>query len=176
MDVSAQYATRAREVEIYALMDDLDAPRYVGKANDSKKRLGTHIRDSRRRDTPLYRWVRKCLARGFTPIVKILETCPEDQWKEREIHWISEFRGKFKLLNVADGGDEPHCPLDVRRNNGRKVAILRVNTPEKRLFFEQKRMLCAALSKGEISPETRAKLKAAALRDPAKFGAFLKWL
>jgi hypothetical protein len=41
--------------------------RYIGKANDSMKRLKTHIRDSRRRNTPVYSWIKKLASKGLVP-------------------------------------------------------------------------------------------------------------
>ena len=50
------------KVEIYALLcPNTKDVRYIGKANDSEKRLKSHIRDSRRRNTPVYCWIKKLL-------------------------------------------------------------------------------------------------------------------
>lgn len=39
--------------DIYCLIDpETKRPRYIGKANDYKKRLQTHLQDSKRRKTP----------------------------------------------------------------------------------------------------------------------------
>lgn len=101
---------------IYGLFDANGELRYIGKANDPKKRLASHMRDARRRDTPVYRWIRK----NGAPILEVLEDNCED-WKASERRLIAEARSRGdKLLNVADGGDEPLCPIEVRRENGRK--------------------------------------------------------
>ena len=90
--------------------------RYVGKANDPISRLKGHMRETRR-DYPLYRWIRK----NGEPDLEILEEC--ENWAEAERRIISEMKGKgARLLNVADGGDQPHCPPEVRSANGAKVA------------------------------------------------------
>jgi hypothetical protein len=111
--------------EIYGLLDPGTGElRYIGKANNSRKRLASHLRDSRRRDTPVYRWIRKLLSKGLAPELVVLAEC--DDWKAKEIELIAKARGfGFRLLNVADGGDEPHCPMEVRRKNGRKSAAKR---------------------------------------------------
>lgn len=109
------------KAEIYALIDPRDgAVRYIGKANDSAKRLKSHIRDARReaRRTPVYAWIRKIVSMGMMPSFRVLETT--DDWKEAERRHIAEARARGeRLLNVADGGDEPFCPPEVRAANGR---------------------------------------------------------
>jgi len=43
---------------IYALTDPSTGEvRYIGKANDPSARLKSHLMDSRRRNTPVYRWI-----------------------------------------------------------------------------------------------------------------------
>lgn len=111
----------ATKAEIYALIDPRDgAVRYIGKANDSAKRLMSHIRDSRResRRTPVYVWMRKLTKLGMVPGFTVLEVTAD--WKEVERRYIAEARARGdRLLNVADGGDEPYCPPEVRVANGR---------------------------------------------------------
>jgi hypothetical protein len=44
--------------EIYGLLDPRDGKlRYIGKAVCAAKRLKSHLRDARKRDTPVYRWI-----------------------------------------------------------------------------------------------------------------------
>lgn len=101
---------------IYGLYDATGNLRYIGKANDPAKRLAGHMRDCRTRDTPVYRWIRK----NGRPRMEVLEAECVD-WREAERRSIAEARARGdKLLNVADGGDEPHCPMAVRRENGRR--------------------------------------------------------
>jgi hypothetical protein len=48
-----------QKIEIYSLNDPYTYKvRYIGKAKDSQKRLKSHIRDSKRRNTPVYQWIR----------------------------------------------------------------------------------------------------------------------
>lgn len=103
---------------IYGLCDADGTLRYIGKANNVEKRLASHMREVGRRDYPLYRWIAK---RG-RPLVVVLHECGDgEDWREVERRLIAEARARGeKLLNVADGGDEPHCPIEVRRANGRK--------------------------------------------------------
>ncbi len=173
MRVFPQYA---RKIEIYALKDDAGKIRYVGKANVATERLKSHIRDSRRRNTPLYSWVRKCLSRGFMPEIEVLETCSVEGWEDRERYWIEHFRSIGKLLNVADGGDEPFCPVEVRKENGRRVAIARVDTPQKKILFENKRFLCMELKRGHVGESTKEKLRLCVQKHPELFSCFAKYL
>lgn len=113
---------------IYGLTDPRDGRvRYVGKANDPTSRLKGHLRDCRRRNTPVYAWIRKLAGLGLSPGLCVLEADCAD-WKEAERRIIAERRGAGeKLLNVAEGGDEPHCPLEVRRKNAAMLNAKRVN-------------------------------------------------
>lgn len=134
---------------IYGLFDKSGALRYIGKANDPAKRLGGHMRDSRRRNTPLYCWIRK----NGQPEMRILHDCGEgEDWRNVERQLIADARADgAKLLNVADGGDEPYCPMEVRQENGRKSAgpngyLSRVkNEPLLGLVHQIKRDFPAAL-------------------------------
>lgn len=113
------------EAEIYGLFDPESGElRYIGKANNSAKRLKSHLREVRRRKTPLYNWLAKL---ELPPIVEVLErTC---NWREAETRLIAEHRAKgTRLLNIADGGDEPHCPKSIRADNGRMAAKKRNKT------------------------------------------------
>lgn len=90
--------------DIYGLYDPETGDLiYVGKADDPDKRLMSHIRDSRRRNTPLYRWIRE---RGTPAISVIVRDSPDWRADERRIIKESRYIG-YNLLNVADGGDHP---------------------------------------------------------------------
>jgi hypothetical protein len=57
----------------------------------------------------------------------IVTDCTEANWRQLERFLINGFRERGKILfNVADGGDEPHCPIEVRRANGRKTMAKRL--------------------------------------------------
>lgn len=133
-----------QQVSIYALSDPRGGGvRYVGKANDPAKRLKSHLRDARRRRTPVYLWINRLLKAGVVPAITVLETCGVDEWPDAERRLIAKYRANGDLLNLADGGDEPVCPLSVRQANGSKVLrILRGEIPAKESklpFAEAKR-------------------------------------
>lgn len=92
--------------------------RYIGKADNPEQRLKTHMKDSLRRDTPLYRWIKK---HGEPELIIVQRDC--EDWRVAEREEISRLRAKgFQMLNVADGGDQPFCPTSVRQRNGKASA------------------------------------------------------
>jgi len=101
--------------EIYALRHPVNGEvRYIGKANCAKRRLATHIRDSRRRRSPLYSWLRSLES---PPLCEVLAVSTGDRWQELERDVIAQWRKETRLLNLAEGGDEPKCSVEVRRRN-----------------------------------------------------------
>lgn len=141
--------------------------RYVGKANHIEKRLKSHLRDSSRRNTPLYCWMRTLAS---APRIDVLEQVVDADWKEAERRLIALHRAGGRLLNLADGGDEPMCPVDVRAENGRRNASAVHSDPVRKRMWQAKQMLGRALQQGFVSSETKAKMRAAALRSPQYFG------
>lgn len=114
-------------VEIYGLCHPVTGElRYIGKANNAAKRLGGHLRDSRRRDTPVYRWIRKLSTNGISPKVIIMMTVSESQWKVAEMYAIQRAREVgARLLNVAEGGDQPFCSRETKVENGKRNPVYR---------------------------------------------------
>lgn len=158
--------------EIYALCHPTTREvRYIGKANDSAKRLKSHLRDMRTRDYPVYRWMRKLAASGLCPVVKVLETT--ENWREAEMRLIEQSRARGdRLLNVADGGDEPACSPETRSANGRALnAMLRANPLQAKLR-DLKRLLMTNIRQGRGSNYTRLSLRASADANPKLFGLF----
>lgn len=104
---------------IYALCDpDTAEVRYIGKANDPEKRLLGHIRDAKVRQTPVYAWIRKLTAAGLAPEMVVIRRGCKD-WKAEERALIAAGRALgLRLLNVADGGDEPFMTREQRARNG----------------------------------------------------------
>lgn len=157
-----------RPSSIYGLYAPCGELLYVGKANDPKSRLKGHMRDSRRRNTPLYCWIRK---HGAPEMRVLAENC--DDWKAEERRLITEARARGEArLNVADGGDEPFCSDETRRKNGLKLAERIANDPEFARIRELKRAIKASLRSGGVSNDRRARLRAIAAIDPKMFGCF----
>jgi predicted GIY-YIG superfamily endonuclease len=150
---------------IYGLYDKRGALRYIGKANDLGKRLKDHLRETRRR-TPLYDWLHK----NGAPEMRVLEENCAD-WREAERRLIAEARQRGdRLLNIADGGDEPHCPQEVRAHNGRANAAAVHGDPARKRLWSLKRTLGESLTKGYVSNATRVKMRQAAEQHPHLFG------
>lgn len=159
-------------VQIYGLHDPVTGElRYIGKANNSVNRLKSHLRDSKKRNTPVYCWIRKLAKDGLIPVCKvILET---DDWvaSERELIHVSRAMGD-RLLNIADGGDEPYCSKETRQRNGAKNARFVHDNPVRHRIWEIKKTMMSAIKRGEVNEKTREKLKQAAKKRPEIFGCF----
>ena len=152
--------------EIYALTDPDGSVRYIGKAKNARARLKGHMLDAKRRNTPVYCWIRKLAANGHAPGLVVLESCVD--WQEAEKRLISLYRSNgCRLLNVAEGGDQPFCPTDVRAANGRANAKSR----DQRLWA-LKRSLGDALKRGHVSELTKEKMRSR----PDVFGQFAEYL
>lgn len=134
-------------VEIYGLLDpESGRLRYVGKAKNSGERLGRHVRDSRRRNTPVMRWVRGLADAGLAPDVIVLDVVPDSRWDEAERYWISRARERIPdLLNVAAGGVGPFCTREQRSAQAKRHNWIRDDLPkaDKRaqLLYKYKRGL-----------------------------------
>lgn len=160
-------------VEIYGLYDpETNALRYVGKANDSKDRLRRHLREWRRR-SPLYSWIGALAKRGLKPVVKVLSIVPESEWEHEERRQIFEARlTNTKLLNLADGGDQPKATREQCSKNGKTVAERRRTDENFDREIRMKQLFRSLIRDGLIKNETRIALMQAAKRYPKEFGYF----
>lgn len=157
---------------IYALTDPrTNEVRYVGKANNPAERFARHIRECRRRRTPVYNWMRKLSAEGFEPGLIILETC--DAWQEAEIKWIAHYRAQSsRLLNLADGGNQPSCTPAQRSENAKKLnKHLKGNDLKNRVKW-MKTDLTTRLRKGLLDERQKEKMRGWARDMPTIFGAW----
>ncbi len=159
------------QVEIYGLHDpSTDELRYVGKAKSAAARLKSHLRDMKGRQTPLYDWMRKLIANGQMPVCRVICVCDADEWQGVERREIAKARAtSSRILNLADGGDEPFCPTNVRAANGKANSIARADTPKKKRLFHLKLVLGLLLKGGYVSEATKVKIRAAATTHPHVF-------
>lgn len=161
-------------VAIYALTDPrTGADRYIGKANDAARRFKGHLRDARRRDTPVYRWIRKLDREGLIPGMRVVAKCEPQNWQRLEALLIEQARRKgAALLNVAAGGDEPFCPTEVRAANGQRTAAAIHSDPISRKVWSIKQQVGLDLRSGLISNRARASLRQLAADSPDLFASF----
>jgi len=153
---------------IYGLFDCGGSLRYVGKANDCEARLKGHMSDSRKKNTPLYAWIRK----HGRPELRVLEASCVD-WKEAERRHIREATARGdNLLNLAEGGEQPFCSKEVRAANGRKNSAAIQADPVRKRLQSLKLQLSRSLKQGYGSNALRAKLRQAATDYPATLGCF----
>lgn len=161
-----------RRTIIYTLTDPRSGlVRYVGKTHLTPEgRLRHHQRDAAKRDTPVYRWFNALQRLGMTPVIEpVCTAIVESDWPHLEIATIAQHREHGKLLNVAEGGSEPHCPPEVRVENGR-----RLTQGEKGRFIQLKRMATNAWKAGYMPEASKEKLRHCARTNPKVWGT--KWL
>lgn len=164
-----------RPVEIYGLYEPSGRLRYIGKANDSEKRLKSHLADSKRRNTPVYCWIKSLLSKGQAPTVKVLIVVASADWQSEEKRLIALHRDAGEhLLNVAEGGDEPFCSEETRSQNAKSLNDRLAKNPKMRRLRELKRALMTSARQGHLSEETRKKCRELGFRRPDLFACFTK--
>ncbi len=159
---------RAACVEIYAIYDPISGDvRYIGKAKNSLTRFKQHLSSDRK--TPLYDWIRSLLRRGLVPKLSVLMSSWD--WEASEVEAISQYRSDgFRLLNIADGGNQPFCPRSVRAANGASNAKRLHGDANRKRIWWLKRTFGDALKRGHLSEEIKGKLRYAAIKNPELFG------
>ena len=159
--------------EIYALCDPkTDCIRYIGQSKDSGERLKRHIRDARRRTTPVYLWISTLFAEGLSPVIKVLEVTENGNEAERRQIELSRARGD-QLLNVSDGGAHIACTHEQRSAKGKIMNERLAANKKLHQITKIKRQIASAIKEGHVTNETRAKLRYAAWKRPDLFGLWL---
>lgn len=173
---------------IYGLTDEHGTVRYVGKSVDVARRLAQHLSESDRQ-YPVYAWIRKQRRRNFPVGLVVLASALGPDWQPLEKTIIRQYREEgFKLLNVADGGDEPHmtleqrralgrkikCPLAVRQANGRKVFASIQADPIRAKLHRLKLRLSLDWQKGLLPDAVKSRLAEAAFMNPKSLGCFTR--
>lgn len=161
------------QIEIYALIDPRDGSiRYVGKSSCAQRRFKQHLGETRR-DYPVYRWIAKLRSMGMKPVLRIERVCEQGEWQEVERALIARERDiGARLLNVAEGGDEPYCSTEVRAANGRANARLVHDDPYKKRVWKLKHFMgthLKSLIKGgdrEAEARQRERMRMLAARWP----------
>lgn len=98
-------------------------------------------------------------------------------WRQLEKDVISQYiTDGFRLLNLAEGGDEPLCSYETRSANAKKVNKAREDDPFKKRVHELKLAAINALRTGNVKESTKEKFRYAATKRPDLFGVLLKYL
>lgn len=95
------------KVYIYALKDSAGDIRYIGKTVNIKRRLSSHISESKNTKSKrhVHHWITSMLKQEKKPTIEIVEECTKESWQEREKYWISFYRQQdCNLCNHCDGG------------------------------------------------------------------------
>lgn len=119
-------------VFIYALIDPITKEaRYVGKTTNPAYRLKQHIRNSNNERSHKWNWIKGLKAISMKPEILILETCPESEWENAEMFWISYLKllGS-RLTNMDSGGMGGKTPSDETREKLRQINKSRPYKPE----------------------------------------------
>lgn len=165
------------EVYIYALIHpNTKEVRYIGKANNVEKRYRKHLLDASRRKYPVYNWINKLKNEGLLPSYVILENTNEIDWMDAEKNAISKHKELgCRLLNVAEGGNEPYCSKEVRAQNGKNIANAIHSDEKRKRLWSLKQQLGLDLkyleTKGDDDQKNRCKAIRAKL---ATRGIYLK--
>src|SRR5262245_15102113 len=96
-----------RTTFIYALIcPDSGEMKYIGKANNPKRRLKDHMSDFRGQEYNKALWISRMKREKKKPILEIIEEVAMDCWQAAEEFWIAYY--KFigaNLLNIKEGGN-----------------------------------------------------------------------
>ena len=140
------------EIYIYVLKCPISEKiRYVGKTNNLKRRLQSHIdysTNSKKKKRYVNYWILKLLKEGLKPKIELLETCDEKTWKERESYYISFYKMKgYDLCNLTYGGEGTHgynYPKELReiRRKARLGYKVKEETKEKIKKTLSKQIYC----------------------------------
>lgn len=104
---------------IYVLKEpDTGEIRYVGKTDDAKKRLRTHIA-SRTRRCHRVCWIQSLVKRGLGPILEIIDEVLVTEWQAWEAAYIQFFLEEgCDLVNSTLGGEGITMTLEIRKKIG----------------------------------------------------------
>lgn len=92
---------------IYVLKCPEGNIRYVGKTNNIKKRISSHISEAKKGKGRRYvlNWIQSLLVLDLKPLIEVIEECSSGNWQERERYWVEYYRKLIpNLCNNADGG------------------------------------------------------------------------
>jgi len=136
---------------IYSLSDPITGDiRYIGKANNPKKRVLDHIKENKTSNkSHKISWIKSLLSKGLLPIVEIVDEIPKLEWEFWEQYWISQFKSwQFNLTNISPGGYNNNYKRTTETKQKMRVSKLGTILPE-----EQKQKISESIkSKSKESP------------------------
>lgn len=79
--------------------------KYIGKADDVKRRLRQHVYQSKYSDNNKNIWIRNLIVENFKPEIEVLDEVSIEDWGYWEDFWINYYKNIGSLLlNEMDGG------------------------------------------------------------------------
>ena len=143
---------------IYILIDPLtNQIRYVGKANDPKKRYLSHKNKSKDKNTHKRNWINKVMLKGVYPEIEVIDKVLKSEWKYWEKWWIMYFKSiGADLINKTFGGDGLTFGNQTSFRKGHKPKFTGANFTE-----EQRDKVRKFMSERPVLEETRKKLSKA---------------
>ncbi len=94
--------------KIYFLKDPNNGEiKYIGKTETSlQDRLSAHVYQAKECKYERYDWLKALLEKGLKPTIHLIEEVKDEEWEEKEKHWIETFKTMgFCLENIVDGGE-----------------------------------------------------------------------
>jgi hypothetical protein len=92
--------------------------RYIGKADDVKRRFRQHIYQSKYSDSNKNLWIKNLIKEGYKPEIEMIDEVPITDWGYWEDFWIKyyKFLGS-QLINEMDGGHGygKHSPETIEK-------------------------------------------------------------
>ncbi len=152
---------------IYTLLDPRTGEiRYVGKADNPKKRLVGHLRQCKRGGSHRAHWLRLLLAEGFNPSLEVIDEVLQSEWAAVECAYVIFYKEQgCDLVNSTPGGEGfgtgANHPLFGRPRPPEVRAKLSAANKGKRLSPEVRAKLMAAHKGKVFSPERCANMSAA---------------
>lgn len=103
------------------------------------------------------RWIRKLKSQGSGPVLRVLEECPREEWRDRERHWIASLLGSgSSLSNRTSGGDGTEGYTHSEETKAKMSESMKKSWADPETRERQTAAILSALS----SPEVRAKMSA----------------
>lgn len=114
-------------IYIYTLTDPRNNDiRYIGKTNNLKNRLKTHICEAKKGNTHKNNWIKSLTTNNIKPIIEILDIIDGDDWGIAEKYWISQFKTwGFNLVNNSEGGENPPILKSHSEKTKQKLSLIK---------------------------------------------------